>query len=186
MDTDLLFRIILGILFVTTIANIELIQDRDNPRHIALPSLTLTLVNVAIIAHLINPDWLTWSTLPFPDWLSWLGVVRGILGVALLWWTHRTLGSNFFGGVKLRRGHALVIDGPYRRARHPMYIAMFLIGVAYFFLSTSWLIGLPWMAAIVATAATRVKQVEEMLADQFGDQYPAYQSRTGRFLPRLR
>ena len=199
MNSDLIFRILLGLIFVATIAirryyerrsaaiaRTELAQDRDNPREITLLSLILTLVNLAIIVYLINPDWLAWSRLPFPDWLRWLGAALGVLGVALLLWTHRTLDKNFFGGVKLRQGHSLVTGGPYRRVRHPMYTALFLIGVGYLLLSSSWLIGLPWLTTIAVTAATRVNQEERMLAEQFGDQYRAYQSRTGRFLPRLR
>ena len=118
LGETLIFRIILGLIFVVTIAirryydrrsaaiaNTELAQDRDNPRDITLLSLILALVNLAIIAYLINPAWLAWSTLPFPDWLRWIGAALGVLGAALLLWTHRTLGKNFFGGVKLRQGH---------------------------------------------------------------------------------
>jgi protein-S-isoprenylcysteine O-methyltransferase Ste14 len=199
MNDDLIFRIILGILFVIVIgtrryfeirsaktADAGLVQDRDSSRQIALMSILLTLSNLTLIVFLINPNWMAWSSISLPRWVRWMGVALGATGCALLIWTHRSLGENFFGGTKIREGHQLVTEGPYRRIRHPMYTAFILIGIAWFFLSENWLIAGLWMAATIVVIATRMNAEERMLLHQFGETYQVYSKQTGRFLPKIR
>lgn len=198
MDTDLIFRIILGALFLVTlytrrfyerksaaIAKAGLKQDKDDRRLIAVESVLLTISLLGIIVYVINPAWMAWSTILLPDWLRWVGAVLGTLGAILLVWSHRALGENFFGGLKLREEQKLIVEGPYHRVRHPMYTAFILLGLGFFFLSGNWLIGGTWLASTGLVVATRVPQEERMMVEQFGEDYEAYQARTGRFLPKF-
>ena len=81
-----------------------------------------------LIAYLIDPSWLSWSSVPLPIWLRWVGVGLGVLTAALLIWTFRTLGPNLTDTVVTRRVHTLVTTGPYRWIRHPFYVS-FLLGM---------------------------------------------------------
>lgn len=198
MNNDLIFRIILGIMFVIVIgtrryfeiqsaktADGGLEQDRDSGPQNTIMSILLTLSNLALIVFLINPNWMGWSSVSLPTWIRWVGIVLGSAGCALLIWTHRTLGENFFGGTKIREGHQLVTEGPYRRVRHPMYTAFILIGFAWFFLSENWLIAGLWMAATILAITVRMNEEERMLLQQFGESYQIYSNQTGRLLPRF-
>jgi protein-S-isoprenylcysteine O-methyltransferase Ste14 len=138
-----------------------------------------------MIVYMINPAWMSWSTIDLPNWLRWIGAVLGSLGAMLLVWTQSVLGKNFFGGLKIREEHQLIQNGPYRWMRHPMYTAFLLLGLGFFFLSGNWLIGGAWLAAIGLVIATRMPGEEAMMAEQFGEDYEEYEVRTGRFLPKL-
>ncbi len=109
MNTDLIFRIILGVLFLVTLitrryyerrsaatAEASLLQDRDDQRMIALQSALLTVSLLALIVYVSNPAWMGWSTIEVPDWMRWIGVLLGGTGAGLLVWTHQILGENFF------------------------------------------------------------------------------------------
>ena len=198
MEKGLIFRLILGGMFLVVIvtrkyfeqravktAHEGLDQDKDSRNLIALQSLLLTVSNLGMIAYLINPNWMAWSTLSIPEWLLWLGVVIGASGTALLVWTHIILGKNFFGGMKTRQGHQLVVAGPYRWVRHPMYTAFLAIGLAWFLLSGNWMVAGFWLVPTILVIVTRLTEEERMMLKQFGDKYSLYQQRTGRFLPRL-
>lgn len=198
MDNDLIFRIILGLLFLITLvtrryyerrslatATEGLLQDRDQQRFILTQSALLTVSMLGLIIYIINPSWMSWSTIELSDWLRWTGALLGSLGAGLLVWTHRVLGKNFFGGMKIRQDHQLITEGPYRWARHPMYTAFILLGLVFFFLSGNWLIGGTWLGATIKVVATRMQQEESMMADQFGEEYRGYVESTERFLPGL-
>lgn len=198
MNTEKLFRIILAILVVVmylprryyqemSLRTIKegLLQDRDDKRVVAVQTFLLFLSTVALIILLIKPGWMIWSLFSFPNWLRWVGVVLTTFGTILILWTHVALGKNFFGGAKIRQGHELVVDGPYRWVRHPMYTAFILLGFGYLFLSTSWFVGLTWLSGTIIVLGTRLKTEEKMMLEQFGDEYRAYMLGTGRFLPNL-
>lgn len=78
----------------------------------------------------------------------------------------------------------LVVDGPYRYVRNPMYLGaiLSLLGVALFSVSP-WL--LAYTAAFVLWAHLFVVGYEEpRLRRSFGDDYAAYAARVHRWLPR--
>lgn len=62
---------------------------------------------LAIIVYALNPDWMRWLSVPLAGGVRWLGAALGAAGAGLLFWTHRVLGENSFGGMKLREGHEL-------------------------------------------------------------------------------
>jgi protein-S-isoprenylcysteine O-methyltransferase Ste14 len=138
-----------------------------------------------MILVVIKPNWVTWCSFFLEAWLRWAGVVMGILGLALLWWTHRALGKNFFGGMKIRLGHELVMSGPYRWVRHPLYVAFMVLGVGFALVSSNWLVGASWLGGTFLVLLSRFKAEEDMLENEFGDRYRAYRSRTGAFIPGL-
>jgi protein-S-isoprenylcysteine O-methyltransferase Ste14 len=140
---------------------------------------------LGLIAYMINPSRMAWSSAPLPDWLRWTGVGVCALAAGLLFWTFRSLGKNLTDTVVTRREHTLVTSGPYRWVRHPFYdsVALLILGNSlvaanWFFLAAG---GLPFVLLIV-----RTRTEEEKLLARFGDAYRTYMERTGRFLPRMR
>jgi protein-S-isoprenylcysteine O-methyltransferase Ste14 len=79
----------------------------------------------------------------------------------------------------------LVVEGPYRRWRHPMIsgVALILAGetIALWTLPTT-----IWLAAFVAVNAVYLPLVEEpRLVRRFGADYEEYRRQVPRFLPRV-
>ena len=146
--------------------------------------LSGVVVWLGVVAFLIDPAWMAWSSLSLPLWLRWIGVGFGVLAAALMLWTMRRLGKNLTDTVVTRREHTLVTRGPYRWVRHPFYdsAAMWVTGIGM--LAANWFILATGVFAIgVLVVRTRIE--EEKLLARFGDPYRAYVARTGRFLPKL-
>ena len=139
---------------------------------------------LGLVAYMINPAWMAWSTMPVPVWLRWIGVALGALGGSLLVWTLRSIGQNLTDTVVTRREHTLVTKGPYRWVRHPFYDAVALSVTANALVAANWFLlagGILTLALIVL----RTGREEERLIARFGDSYREYMGRTGRFLPRV-
>jgi len=116
--------------------------------------------------------------------IRWLGVMLGALSLALFLWTHWTLGKNWSPVLAIRTDHALVVRGPYRYVRHPMYSAFFIFGTGLALSSANWLIAITYLAPFTLLYFVRVGSEEQMLAAQFGQSYTDYIARTGRLVPK--
>jgi protein-S-isoprenylcysteine O-methyltransferase Ste14 len=149
---------------------------------------TLRFAGVAtifgLLAFMVNPSSMAWSSLPLPSWLRWSGVTLGLLAAPLLIWTLRTLGPNLTDTVVTRKEHRLVTTGPYHWIRHPFYDAVGLIILANSLAAANWFLflsgGLVFILLVVRTGIE-----EKHLRARFGPAYQEYVERTGRFLPKL-
>ncbi len=140
---------------------------------------------LAVIAYLINPEWMAWSAVPLPPWVRWSGAAVVFIGIALLAWTLRNLGVNLTDTVVTRQAHTLITKGPYRWVRHPFYDALALFVVGFALLTANWFI-LATGALVFILLAIRSRTEEALLLARFGETYRAYKESTGRFLPRPR
>ena len=139
---------------------------------------------LGIIAYLVNPSWMAWSSVPLPEWMRWTGVGGFVMAGGLLIWTFRSLGKNLTDTVVTRREHTLVTTGPYAFVRHPFYDTGILGVVAISLITANWFIFLMG-AAVMVLLIFRTKTEEENLLARFGESYREYMKRTGRFLPRI-
>jgi protein-S-isoprenylcysteine O-methyltransferase Ste14 len=130
--------------------------------------------------------WLDFAHVGIPVWVRAIGGVLAFAGVAMVWWTHRSLGRHWSGILELRENHRLITAGPYRRIRHPMYTGFFLMPIGVAALTANLLIALVQLAATTAMYLARVADEEAMMLERFGDEYRVYMRGTGRLLPRLR
>jgi protein-S-isoprenylcysteine O-methyltransferase Ste14 len=141
---------------------------------------------IALAAYLTNPAWMAWSSIALPTWLRWIGAFLAIFVVpALLFWTFNSLGRNLTDTVVTRREHTLVTHGPYHWVRHPFYDVVFLWILSMSLLIANWLMALLGFS-VFAMMVVRTRIEEKKLIERFGDEYRAYASRTGQFLPRLK
>lgn len=136
-----------------------------------------------VIAFLIDPSSMAWSSVPLPPSVRWAGVGVSAMGGALLAWTLVRLGKNLTDTVVTRREHTLVTRGPYRFVRHPFYdaAALFVLGTAL--LAANWFVFAAG-ASVVALLVLRTRTEEANLLARFGAPYREYLGRTGRFLPK--
>src|SRR5262245_47494043 len=100
----------------------EKLDRRQEGWWILLTMRPLALVTmIGIVAFIVRPSSMAWSSMPLPGWLRWLGVGFGIAAAGLLFWTFHTLGHNLTDTVVTRQNASLVTSGPYRWVRHPFY-----------------------------------------------------------------
>jgi protein-S-isoprenylcysteine O-methyltransferase Ste14 len=142
------------------------------------------LLWLSILAYLINPAWMSWSSLPLPVWLRWVGVGLMAACLPLIYWIFSSLGKNVTPTVVTRQEHTLVTHGPYRWVRHPLYTVGFLAFAGLSLAAANWFIaGVLVLGMIPLTLRTPLE--EARLVERFGDEYRAYMQRTGRYLPKL-
>ena len=140
---------------------------------------------LGVIAWMVDPGWMAWSSMSLPAWLRWTGVGMIAAASGLVVWTFRCLGKNLTDTVVTRQTHTLVMHGPYRWVRHPFYDSAALFMVAVSLIAANWFLCVTGVVAL-CLLIIRTRTEEQHLAARFGDSYRAYVEGTGRFLPRIR
>lgn len=196
MNDDDIFRLILlvGFLILVSIGVYHRIKSQatreklDRQQEGLFILLTLRPVGgagwVGLIAYMINPSWMAWSSVPLPIWLRWIGIGLGIIAGLLFFWTLRNLGKNLTDTVVTRKQHSLVTSGPYRWVRHPFYSSATLFILANSLAAANWFLSLTGVLFFILIVI-RTRKEEEHLLGRFGDEYRKYMKQTGRFFPRI-
>lgn len=144
---------------------------------------------IGVLVWTFTPGYMEWSAIALPSWARWTGLVLGITSVLLNAWSHkilsRRLGEDFDPALRLLQVPALVKEGPYARMRHPIYMAFLLMQISVLLLTANWFIGLCGIALILSVIVIRVPEEENLLMEQFGDEYGDYRKRTGALLPKF-
>lgn len=105
-----------------------------------------------------------------------------LIGIIVMLWARKTLGSNWSGSVVFKEQHELVIDGPYAFVRHPIYSGVLMLSLgAVTFHGHSY----GFIAFVFFTIGLWYKsdQEERLLTDHFPQDYPNYRKRVRRFVP---
>lgn len=136
------------------------------------------------IVYLVRPQWMAWSKIGFPEEIRWLGVAIGILCVAGIYWLFNSIGSGITPTSATRKQHNLVVSGPYRWVRHPLYTVGSSLFIAFGMMADNWFIALLGILTFILMAIRTPKE-EANLIEKFGDEYREYMKRTGRFLPKF-
>lgn len=137
---------------------------------------------LGLIAWMVDPGWMAWSSVSLPVWLRWAGVGVIAMACGLLVWTFWCLGRNLTDTVVTRQKHTLVLHGPYRWVRHPFYDSAALVMAAISLIAANWFLFVTGVA-VSSLLIIRTQTEEEHLVARFGESYRKYMERTGRFLP---
>jgi len=111
-----------------------------------------------------------------------LGLASCAGGVAFAIWARRSLGRNWSGNPTIKEDHELIVSGPYRIVRHPIYSG-FLLAAAGTVLGSGKVRDLLFLAVIVTACAAKIRIEESLMMRQFPDAYPEYRRRTKAVIP---
>lgn len=125
----------------------------------------------------------TFADYPFRPVQAWLGTVVFAVSLWLFYLVHKELGENWSVTLEIRKRHALVTTGLYRRIRHPMYSAFWLWAIAQALLLPNWIAGPAGLVGFGTLFFFRIGREERMMIETFGDDYRAYMARTKRLIP---
>jgi protein-S-isoprenylcysteine O-methyltransferase Ste14 len=111
-----------------------------------------------------------------------LGAVLAFSCLMLATWSIRRFWASGTSIVPIRSTTALVIEGPYRLSRNPMYMGLLLLymGVACWFGLLWPLLLAPVLVGVMGAAV--IGREERYLTRKFGDEYRRYQAQVRRWL----
>ena len=195
-DTEFVFRIMLIVLYsifsvirivyrIISVNNVNTKNERNNTEILLLIMMIYEVLS--FVAFVFFHKWIPWEVthIPLPLWLRWIGLPIGLVSIVYFIIIHQALGKNFSPKLRVKKEQVLITHGPYKRIRHPMYVAFFLLHFAVFFIVANWIIGISWMLFLLIIVAFRVKPEEKMMIGRFGQEYTNYMEKTGRFFPKL-
>ncbi|MFB6657025.1 isoprenylcysteine carboxyl methyltransferase family protein [Streptomyces microflavus] len=101
---------------------------------------------------------------PFLPAVGWTMVAVVVAAQLLRWWCITTLGPRWNTRVIVVPGLPLVSGGPYRRLRHPNYVAVAAEGIALPLVHGAWVTALVFTLLNGVLMAVRIRCEDEALA----------------------
>ena len=155
------------------------VEKNTNPEIIAAPPrLYLIAFTVSVILHLVHPVTVTDQTL----YRMAIGVTLLVINAILVRWAFVTMRTAQTSPHPYESSTALVVTGPFKFSRNPVYVAMTgLYFAAALIINSLWplLLLLPLMVTMHVGVVLRE---ESYLEQRFGAVYAAYKMRVRRWL----
>ncbi|MFI8913020.1 isoprenylcysteine carboxyl methyltransferase family protein [Streptomyces sp. NPDC053513] len=122
----------------------------------------MVVLHAALLLGCLVEPWA--ADRPFLPLLGWPALALALAAQALRWWCVGTLGPRWHTRVLIVPGLPLVTAGPYRRLRHPNYVAVVVEGAALPLVHTAWLTALGFSLLNAALLTVRIRCENTALA----------------------
>jgi protein-S-isoprenylcysteine O-methyltransferase Ste14 len=141
------------------------------------PVYFLAAIILMVLLDRVLPMW-RWHWAPG----RWLGIALVVAGLSLTLASARLFRRRKTAIKPFEQSSVLVVEGPYRVSRNPMYVGLctVLAGIGLLLESFAPLVVIPVFVGVIRTRFIAAE--EQMLAQQFGDAYAEYRSRVRRWL----
>lgn len=150
----------------------------------------MIILSLLLLGGFITPliyaatNWLDFANYKLPAWAGWLGVALLAGAIVVFWRAHADLGLNWSPTLEIREKHELITGGIYGMIRHPMYASQWLLAIAQPLLLQNWIAGFINLLVFIPFYILRVRAEEQLMLEQFGDQYRSYVQKVGGVLPK--
>jgi protein-S-isoprenylcysteine O-methyltransferase Ste14 len=147
----------------------------------------LTHVGPLLIAGLLlsvrlPPPWFNDRFVPLAIWPPALGAALTFAGLAFAIWARFAIADNWSGDVQLKRDHELIVQGPYRWVRHPIYTGLLLAFIGSALAVGEWR-GVIAVAIVALALWGKLRREEALMRRQFGEAYARYAARVPALVP---
>lgn len=150
------------------------------------------LVFLNLISMIILPIFVVFnSSLDFAamnlsDIIRWLSTFIYAINLIFFAWCHASLGKNWSNILEIKKDHQLIKNGPYKKIRHPMYAHFWILIISQGLILDNWIVLVYGLLAWGTLYFLRVRKEENMMMEEFGDQYKEYMKETGRLIPKIK
>jgi protein-S-isoprenylcysteine O-methyltransferase Ste14 len=110
---------------------------------------------------------------------AWLFV--GLFAV-LLFWSYAWFFRRRTSLIPNRPANALIVEGPFRFTRNPLYLALVLLTIAMALWLNTWWIVILLAPVVVGVDRLVIAREEAYLQRRFGDEYASFRARVRRWL----
>jgi protein-S-isoprenylcysteine O-methyltransferase Ste14 len=141
------------------------------------------LIGVALLrAHVLPESWKKEPLSPHSLALEGAGLAVTLLGAVFAIWARVTLGRNWSSVPQVKEQHELVVKGPYRIVRHPIYTGL-ILAAAGTALAQNRGIWLFMVVLILASYWLKIRVEERLMMETFPEEYPEYRRRVKALIP---
>ena len=150
-----------------------------------------TLLGLLFLAMFFVPlfysatNWFDFANYVLPDWAGWVGMILMLFALFIFWRAHADLGLNWSPSLEIRTEHKLITNGIFNYIRHPMYASQWIWVIAQPLLLQNWIAGWLNLVVFIVFYFLRVKAEEQLMLEQFGDQYRSYMQKVGAVFPKF-
>jgi protein-S-isoprenylcysteine O-methyltransferase len=120
--------------------------------------------------------------IPHTDAMLVAAAILCICGLGFSFWARAILGRNWSGTVTLKENHELIVRGPYRLVRHPIYTGLLAMVMATV-IQQGHIAGVIGLILIFVSLWIKLSNEEKVMLEQFPDEYATYQRRVKRLIP---
>ena len=121
----------------------------------------MVVLHTGLLVGALAEAWLRRPEVPSP--LAWSMLALVIASQALRWWCITTLGRRWNTRIIVVPGLPLVAAGPYRRLRHPNYVAVVVEGLALPLVHTAWVTALVFTVLNAVLLRVRIRVEDQAL-----------------------
>jgi protein-S-isoprenylcysteine O-methyltransferase Ste14 len=116
--------------------------------------------------------------------ILFLAAVLCLCGLTFCLWARLVLGRNWSGTVTVKENHELIVRGPYRVVRHPIYTGLLTMLIATA-LREGRVAGFIGLVVVWVSFWIKLRYEEELMRKEFPDGYASYERRVKRIVPFL-
>jgi protein-S-isoprenylcysteine O-methyltransferase Ste14 len=162
----------------------EILRRGVKPRRWLLIGIIVILLTRLLVNYTdnIHAGFMPALTVNVPE-LQVIGAILLIIATLFTLWSRIVLGNMWSSVAAVKSGHQLRTDGPYSVTRHPIYTGMLgmLAGTALVYL-----VALPILVLGLVVFLNKIAEEEQLMAQQFGEQYAAYKDQVPQLIPGFR
>ena len=169
----------------------ELKRRGEKPKEVRYSKQEQLLLTALALGGVVVPiiyaatHWLNFADYTLPAWAGWFGVVLTAISLVIFWRGHVDLGVNWSPTLIIREGHELITRGIYGIIRHPMYASQWIFSIATPLLLQNWIAGFLNLLVFIPFYLLRVQAEDQMMLQQFGEQYRSYVQKVGALFPKF-
>ena len=159
--------------------------DGESQKLVQRQKLTILILQIApLLIVILSPyfDRNHFLTFNENNLIRFTGLLLTFIGFSLMNWSAYVLGKQFCVNVTIQKDHKLITNGPYKYIRHPRYLGIFifLTGIPLTFLSI-----MPIIIDILLLFVLiwRIKDEEELMSQEFKDEWSKYSKITYSLFP---
>jgi len=157
-------------------------KSSKTKRFIGIRILVVLIFFLLLRSHSLNTSSFNNQNLVSIDKiLIGLGYIIFVLGLSLAVWARIHLGKNWGMPMSQNQDPEIVVTGPYRYIRHPIYTGILLALIGSVLAS-----GLAWIVILIFAVPYFIYSSlneEKLMMKQFPKAYPAYKLKTKMFIP---
>ncbi len=152
-------------------------KDKGTGAQIIWSVYVTQLAAILESAYLRYPRSVEW------DLVTTVALAIMILGLSLRTWAVSTLGNLFTMHISLQADHAIIRKGPYSIMRHPSYLGAFMLYMFTTVFLHAWIAAIAAMILLPIAFGRRIHHEEEVLNEEFGQEYKSYCSEVKKLIP---